>query len=242
MRAWRNDQPVRIAGRERHVRDPLAVVDHDARLGRDLLGHRGAERTAVRGRDIGFLPRHRRREAERVDLAMRVRDRRTHARAAVLEHEHVLDLRTIEQCLRAFGPEIHDCPSPVDADRRERSVVLARVEHDLGRTARGSVENPVAASGARIDRRAGLERWPPVRERSHRVRIGCFEPTHAERARGCGQVRPRLAIPDDRHPLPREWIQPELAHWLPRLTESRGAPRRRSGPGLRRRRARASRG
>jgi hypothetical protein len=55
---------------------------------------------------------------------MRMRDRRAGVGAAVLEHQHVLDLRTREQRRCSLRPQVDDAAHAVDAEGAERCVVL----------------------------------------------------------------------------------------------------------------------
>ena len=62
-------------------------------------------------------------EIERVDLAVRVRDRRADFGAAVLEHQHVGDVVTRAERRAAVGPQVDDLARALDAERCERGVV-----------------------------------------------------------------------------------------------------------------------
>ena len=121
--------------------------------------------------------RGRRDEVEGVDLPVRVLDRRADLGAAVLEHEHVGDLRPRSELRASLRPQVDDLAHPVRTERPERRLVLRRVEDDLA-----------AAVG---------HRRPAVREPPHVVRARRLEPTGAERAAGGGKVGPVLARPDD---------------------------------------------
>ena len=114
-----DDDAVRIRRGERHVGQPTAFIAHDTRSGRGLRGRRGAYGATVRDRDRGLATGNRWHERERVDLAVRVRDRRADERTPVLEHEDIGDLRTGKQRDGALGPEIHDPARALNSDGRE---------------------------------------------------------------------------------------------------------------------------
>ena len=99
----REPQSVRVARRERYPRHPVAV------FGDRCVPWRAAPPSSSRQiaqppRRAHLVGRRGRHERVAVDLAVRMVDRRPHLAAAVLEHEHVLDLRPREQRLGARRP------------------------------------------------------------------------------------------------------------------------------------------
>ena len=71
-----------------------------------------------------------------------------------------------------------------DGQRRQRLVVVGREQHDLARADRGHARGAGGLGGDEVDRVAGRERGPTIREPAHVVRVGRFEPADAERASG----------------------------------------------------------
>ena len=122
-------------------------------------------------------PRPRRHVVVGIDLSVRVRDRRPHFRAAVLEDEYVRHVGSGPELGRALGPEVDDPAGAVDTERGERRIVVRGVEHDF----------------AAIP----LHRRPAVPEPAHVVGIRRLEPTGAERAAARRKVRAGLARTDD---------------------------------------------
>ena len=138
------------------------------------------------GHEVALGSGRRRNGVERVDLAVRMSDRRPDLGTPVLEHEHVRDVVTRAERLAPLGPEIDDAARAVRPERGEAGVVLRCVEHDLA-TIVG-------------------HRREPVDERAHVVGLGCLEAADAERALTFGEVRPRLTRPDRDRVGAREWI------------------------------------
>ena len=105
-------------------------------------------------------------EVERVDLAVRVRDRRADLGAAVLEDEDVVDVGARAERGAALGPEIDHLARAGGAERPERRVVLAacRARPRSGRPAS-------RASGSRTSARR-TDRAP----RARRGRTGSSPP------------------------------------------------------------------
>ena len=156
--------------------------------------------------------RCRRHERVAVDLAVRMIDRRAHLAAAVLEHEHVLDLGSREERLGAIGPQVDDLAHLRDGQARERlRRARARTARPREAPTAGTRRGVRAAAASReVDRRARRERGPSVGEPADVVRFGRLEAADAERAAVARQVRPRLAVPDDVHPLAGERIETHL--------------------------------
>ena len=117
--ARREAHPVRIRRRERHVGDPVVVLADDARAGLELACDFLADAAAVRTARVGFPRRCRRHERVAVDLAVRMIDRRADLAAAVLEHEHVFDLRPREERVGALRPHVDDLAHLGRGQRRE---------------------------------------------------------------------------------------------------------------------------
>jgi hypothetical protein len=97
---------------------------------------------------LELAPRQLGHEVERVDLPVRMRDRRADLGAAILEDEHVVDVgRAPSAALRSAQRSI-TLRAPVGPERPERRVVLGCVEHDLAALVRAS-----PASGSRTSAR-----------------------------------------------------------------------------------------
>lgn len=162
-----------------------------------------------------------------VDLSVRVGDRGADLGPAVLEHEHELDTRLGSQGRRPLGPQVDHPARPCHTERRERRVVIGRVEHHLA--------PPLS------------QRRPAVGEGLHVVRLRRLEATDAERATGRRQVRASLSRPHDVHDRPEVSIDTSVGrgrlvtHRIHVLAIGRGAARPSSGslsPGGSRRAAR----
>ena len=124
-----------------------------------------------------------------VDLAVGMGDGGADLGAAVLEHEHVVDVVAGAERRGALGPQVDHLAGAGDAERGEGGVVVGRVEHDLG---------PVA-----------VERRPPVGEPAHVVGLGRLESRRGRTgSRPIGQVRPALAAGDDVGHVAGERIDP----------------------------------
>ena len=176
----------------RHEPDGVGV---DGRLGypgaparrhRDEPVARLAELRAAEQRAPGQIGH----EPERVDLAVRMRDRRADLRASVLEHQHVLDVGPGAEGGGALSPNIEDPARTVDAERPEGRVVPGRVEHDLAPVVR--------------------HRRPAIPEPADVVGLRRLEPAWAERAAGGREVWAILAGVDDERPHAGQPVGPQV--------------------------------
>ena len=131
-----------------------------------------------------------------VDLAVRVGDGRADLGAAVLEHEHVVDVVASAELVVRSAHRSITLRAPSTPSDEKRRVVVRRVEHDLAALA--------------------VHRRPSVGEPPHVVRLRCLEPADAERAARRRQVRARLAGADDVHDGAEHRIDADLGHPLSR--------------------------
>jgi len=207
MRPWREPHAVGVRRRVRDPRDPVARLGHDARAVGALERDLGADRAAVGACNLALARGHGWHERVAVDLAVRMVDCRADFATAVLEHEHVFDLGPRQQRFRSSRPHVDHFAHVLLAERCERLVVLGREQHDLAR----ADGRKIMVRFGDVEGRARAERRPAVREPPHVVRIGGFETADAERTTGIGKIRTSLAVAHDVDPLPREWIEAQLA-------------------------------
>ena len=106
----------------------------------------------------------------------------------------------------------------------ERLAVLGREQHDLARADRGHRRAVPRAGRRRSPRsrpaRPGASAGQRFGEPAHVVRLGRLEPADAERAAVARQVRPRLAVADDVHPLAGERVEAQLAAACGRVADA----------------------
>ena len=191
-----------------------------AQLGLDLA----ADRAAVRAASLHFARRRGRDERVAVDLAVRMVDRRADLAAAVLEHEHVLDLGPGEQRLGALGPEVDDLAHLLDAEA-SRATRRARA-----RTARPRTRRPRARTSRPRPRRRRGRSARPARARAS------GSGTSARRTDRALRGRRRRTGSRRSGRFGRAW------RWPTMLTHSPVSGSKRSSPsGGRRRRDRSSR-
>ena len=115
-------------------------------------------------------------------------DRGTDLLAAVLEHEHEIDIVTCAERDRALGPQLDHGADVIGPERPEAGIVIRRVQHDL---------TPIVG-----------HRRPTVAEPAHVIVVWGFEPAGAERAVRRRQVRTTLPTSHDMHERAEEWINP----------------------------------
>src|SRR6202022_4756396 len=134
MRAGRHVDFVRPARGLRDVRHDAALVEQDATPSLELVADQVALETAT-GVPAQFRRRHRRDERIGVDLPVRVMERHADLLATVLEDEDVLDATASGEVPVAIGPDLGKALEPFGRQARERSVVLAGVDHYLAEAA-----------------------------------------------------------------------------------------------------------
>ena len=192
---------VRAAGGERNPRHPVARLGYDAFLGVDLALDLMTDR-ATRGVGVVHLAGRRGRdERVAVYLAVGMIDGGADLAAAVLEHEHVLDLRAGEERLRPIRPQIDDLAAPVRRGRLASDWSCSGEEqHDPARALdrgtelhRRQVCDPRRSGGT-----PGRERGPPAGEPADVVRTGRLQAADAERATVAREILGlSLAVADD---------------------------------------------
>src|ERR1700677_4907769 len=111
--------------------------------------------------------------------------------AAVLEHEHVLDVVTCPERSGARRPQLHHPGRLFLTQDREGSSVLRAVQDDL-----------VAPAG---------QGRPAVREMPDVKGLGGLEPARAERAQPIGTIRTLLPPWGDHHVSARQRIDPQVS-------------------------------
>ena len=178
------------------------VVRHEPDgVGEDRrLGHPGAPARRLRHEPVARLTELRaaeqlasrqvRHEPERVDLAVRMRDRRSDRSAPVLEDQHVVDVGPRAESGGALRPHIENLARTVNAERPEGRVVPRRVEHDLAPVVR--------------------HRRPAIPEPADVVGLRRLEPARAERAAGGREVWAVLARVDDERPHAGQPVGPQV--------------------------------
>src|SRR5207237_1783042 len=127
---------------------------------------------------------------ERVDLAVRMLDRRPDLGAAILEDQDVRDLVGRAEGPAALRPEVDHLARPLGAERPEGRVVVGRVEDHLAAVVR--------------------HRRPAVAEPANVVFLRSFEAAGAEGADRRGQVGPHLARAHDVGALAAVDVDPEI--------------------------------
>ena len=115
----------------------------------------------------------RRHERVAVDLAVRMVDRRADLAAAVLEHEHVLDLGSCEQRFGARRPDVDDLAHVRGAEVASDCVWSGENSTTSHAPTAGTIMVP-RLRPREVDRRARRERRPAVREPAHVVRIAAL--------------------------------------------------------------------
>ena len=131
---------VRFVGPARRIRDVgddgLVLVD-DPPTVLELAAQQRARRAAAEARVGGELePRHGRQERVAVDLPVGMVQRHADLDPAVLEDQHVLDVRARAELLVALAPDPHQRLGALGRERPERVVVTIGVHDHLRRPAR----------------------------------------------------------------------------------------------------------
>ena len=154
-----------------------------------------------------------RHERVAVDLTVRMVDRRADLAAAVLEHEHVLDLGPGEELGRCARPRgRRPCAPGRPGASTSDCVVVGREQHDLARADRGH-----ASSCPRPRPRRGRPASPGAnagqRFANQRTSYGsgASSPPTQNGHPVAGRFGRAWRLPDDVHPLAGERIEAQLA-------------------------------
>ncbi len=210
---------------ERHVRDPVLGLEHDAAPVRELGVEDVAQQVAARAAVVLARLVEQRAGARRdvrvaVDLPVRVVQRDADLLPAVLEAEDLLDAGLCPERGGAVGPRVDDRADALRRERAERRAVVAREAHDLA-PARGrcvELERRVRDDGVGHAGHA-LERREAVLEDDDvvvgvgdlAVRVGGAGTRGAQRARvGRGEERAVHPVRGERDPVAREGVAAHL--------------------------------
>jgi hypothetical protein len=165
--------------------------------------------------------RPRRDVVERVDLPVRVVERDADDLALVLERQHVRVPLGAEHRV-AVGPDVEQQPHALDADARQRRLVVGRVHDDLAPAAGRRHRHELGARHGRRLRIRAQRREAVVEDRDVEVRapdlaVPGAGRVGAERAAvGRREERALLAVGRERDPLAGGRVEPALTHEAPR--------------------------